>query len=185
VDAREVGLGSVRRAVAGDAAELVRLRGLMFEAMGIEAAGDVWQRSAERHLQKALIDEGVVAVVVDAPEGGLAAGGVIEFQDRIPSPANPSGRAAYVSNMCTDRRWRRRGLARAVLAELLAEAARRGVDRVELHATDEGIDLYRSVGFVVRTGGPEMRLAGKSAVRRPGDRPGRAGASVPGRSSSR
>lgn len=131
----------------------------MFEAMGIVTAGEAWRVSAEGHLQRVLAEDEVVAVVVDAPDGGLAASGVIEFQQRIPSPGTPSGQAAYVSNMSTDPRWRRRGLARAILADLLAEARRREVDRIELHATAEGIGLYRSVGFVTRTGGPEMRLA--------------------------
>jgi ribosomal protein S18 acetylase RimI-like enzyme len=147
----------------------------MFDAMGIDAAGAAWRASAERHLQKVLSGGDVMAVVVDAPGGGLAAGGVIEFQERIPSPGNPSGLFAYVSSMSTDLAWRRRGLARTVLAELLAEARRRGVDRIELHATADGMGLYRSVGFEPREGGgAEMRLA-RSAddVRNPGGRRGR------------
>ena len=47
----------------------------------------------------------------------------------------------------------------AVLAELLAEARRRDIERIELHATAEGVGLYRSVGFVPREGNPAMRLA--------------------------
>ena len=160
MDEHDVEVGAARRAVPNDAAELVRLRTLMFDAMGIDTAGEAWRVSAELHLQKVLAEGDVVAAVVDAPGGGLAAGGVIEFQERIPSPVNPSGRAAYVSNVSTDVVWRRRGFARAVLAELLSEARRRRVDRIELHATEDGIGLYRSVGFVPRTGGGgEMRLA--------------------------
>jgi GNAT superfamily N-acetyltransferase len=60
--------------------------------------------------------------------------------------------------MCTDPEWRRRGLARAVLTELLLEAERRGVRRVELHATPAGAPLYRAAGFVPRAAGDEMRL---------------------------
>jgi ribosomal protein S18 acetylase RimI-like enzyme len=164
VDEHDVEVGPARRAVPGDAAELVRLRALMFDAMGIDTAGDAWRTSAEFHLQKVLAEGDVVAAVVDAPGARLAAGGVIEFQERIPSPGNPSGRGAYVSNMSTDIPWRRRGLARAVLAELLAEAARRGVERIELHATEDGMGLYQSVGFVPRTGGgAEMRLGSRTA----------------------
>jgi GNAT superfamily N-acetyltransferase len=160
VDEHDVEVGPARRALPGDAAELVRLRALMFDAMGIDTAGEAWRASAELHLQKVLAEGDVVAAVVDAPGGRLAAGGVIEFQERIPSPGNPSGRGAYVSNMSTDVPWRRRGYARAVLAELLREARRRGVDRIELHATEDGSRLYRSAGFVPRSGGgAEMRLA--------------------------
>jgi ribosomal protein S18 acetylase RimI-like enzyme len=160
VDEHDVDVRPARRALPGDAAELVRLRALMFDAMGLDTAGEAWRASAELHLQKVLAEGEVVAAVVDAPGGGLAAAGVIEFQERIPSPGNPSGRGAYVSNMSTDVLWRRRGFARAVLAELMREARRRGVHRVELHATEDGMGLYRSVGFVPRSGGgAEMRLA--------------------------
>jgi hypothetical protein len=41
---------------------------------------------------------------------------------------------------------------------LLDEAEARGVQRVELHATAEGIGLYRAFGFAERDGGVEMRL---------------------------
>ena len=143
----------------------------MFEAMGIDTTGETWRASAERHLQEVLAGDEVVAAVVDAPGGGLAAGGVVEFLQWIPSPSSPFGRAAYISNISTDVPWRRRGLARAVLDELLVEARRRDVERVELHATAEGIGLYRSVGFVPREGNPAMRLA--NPLSPPVDRPDR------------
>ncbi len=143
----------------------------MFEAMGIDTTGETWRASAERHLQEVLAGDEVVAAVVDAPGGGLAASGVIEFLQWIPSPSSPFGRAAYISNMSTDHAWRRRGLARAILAVLLAEARRRDVERVELHATSEGIGLYQSVGFVPREGNPAMRLA--DPLSRPAGRPDR------------
>jgi Acetyltransferase (GNAT) family len=83
---------------------------------------------------------------------------VIEFEQRIPSPWNPSGAYAYISSMSTEPAWRRRGCARAILDELLHEARSRGFGRIELHATVEGAALYRSAGFRGRDGGEEMRL---------------------------
>lgn len=49
-------------------------------------------------------------------------------------------------------------MARAVLALLLDELGKRGVSRVELHATADGLDLYRTFGFGPRPGGIEMSL---------------------------
>jgi ribosomal protein S18 acetylase RimI-like enzyme len=131
----------------------------MFHSMGVTDADGRWIDAAERHLRRELAGNDVVGMVVDSPHDRLAACGLIEFQQRIPSPMNPSGTSAYISTMATDPAWRRRGLARAVLMALLAEARRRGVRRVELHATPDGAHLYRSVGFVVRAAGEEMRLA--------------------------
>jgi hypothetical protein len=45
------------------------------------------------------------------------------------------------------------------MTELLGLAAERGVDVVELHATDEGRPLYERLGFVDRPGAPALRLA--------------------------
>ena len=147
-----------RLAVPDDAPELVRLRRLMFESMLIDTSAPGWAAAAEAHLRAALAGDGVVGVVVDAEDGRLAASGVIELLTRIPSPFNPSGRVAYISTMSTDLPWRRRGLGRAVLARLLAEARVREVRRVELHATPDGAALYEPVGFTPRDAGLEMRL---------------------------
>jgi GNAT superfamily N-acetyltransferase len=147
-----------RRATSEDAAEIVRLRRLMFESMDVVDGDAGWMAAAEEHLRRALAGGDLVGAVVDAAAGVMAACGVIELQQRIPSPMNPSGASAYISTMSTDLDWRRRGLARAVLTELLLEARRRGVRRVELHATPAGAPLYRAVGFASRAGGDEMRL---------------------------
>ena len=74
-----------------------------------------------------------------------------------------------MSNIATDAAWRRSGLARAITRALLADAQERGIGRIELHATPDGIGLYRSLGFVERGGKPEMRWAGLGAAR-PGER---------------
>lgn len=146
-----------RLAVPGDAHEIVRLRQLMFHAMGVTSIDSTWLVPAEQHLTRAIASDHTVAVVVDAPRGGLAGCGVIEFQQRIPSPSNPTGRTGYVSTVSTDPDWRHRGIARAVLVRLLAEAEHRATGRVELHATPDGIDLYRTAGFVELETGREMR----------------------------
>lgn len=135
----------------------------MFEAMGLHPPGErdaEWLRSTEDHLRARLATDEMIAAVVDAPDGdaSLAASGIVELSTRIPTPLSASGSHAYISSMSTDPRWRRRGLARLVIAALLDEVTRRDVDRVELHATDDGIGLYRSVGFVERAGPVEMQL---------------------------
>lgn len=150
---------TVRWATEGDAREITRLRQLMFQSMRIPESDDPgWLAAAERHFRRALSGRDLVGAVVDADLGRLASCGVIEFQQRIPSPFNPTGTYAYISTMSTEPGWRRRGCARAVLESLLEEADRRHTGRVELHATAEGARLYRSLGFVRRDGAEEMSL---------------------------
>ena len=132
----------------------------MFEAMGLDTDDPRWEAGAAEVIRAEMATGGLTVWVVDAPDGddGLAAGGVAEFAARLPTPGAPGWRRAHLSSMSTDPRWRRRGYARAVLAALLADCRARDVDVVELHATDAGRPLYESEGFVIRTGGPEMRL---------------------------
>jgi len=149
-----------RLARPADAPEIVRLRGLMFESMGQDASDPTWRTNCRAHLAAELDAGRMMGVVVDAPEGtGLAACGVAEVSVRVPSPRLPDGSSAYVGSMSTDPRWRRQGMARAILVRLLDELSRRGVTRIELHATPDGAPLYESLGFVDRDGGREMRLA--------------------------
>ncbi|MEV0396021.1 GNAT family N-acetyltransferase [Polymorphospora rubra] len=156
----------VRRAVVDDAAELVRLRGLMLRAMGIGEPGvDDWQPVALRSLRDRLAepDGSLAAFVVDQPvdpadaPAGAATGavgpprlaacvvGVVER--RLGTPDNPSGEIGYVFNVSTDPGYRRRGYSRALMAALLGWYRERGIVVVDLVATADGEPLYRSVGF--------------------------------------
>jgi ribosomal protein S18 acetylase RimI-like enzyme len=132
----------------------------MFESMGLDVGATGWQPACIAFFERHLASTDVIGVVVDAPDGnGLAASGVIEFTQSIPSPRVPSGRQSYISTISTDPRWRRRGFAAAVMTELLEQATARAVDIVDLHATEEGRPLYERLGFVDRPGAPALRLA--------------------------
>ena len=155
-----------RLATTDDAAELTRLRARLFEEMAPAAVGGGWEAACAAHLRRGLADGSVLGGVVEGPQpGALVAGGLVDLRAVTPGPGNPAGLEAYVYSMYTERGWRRRGLARAVLERLLAEVRRRGVAVVELHATADGEPLYRSAGFGPRPGGRAMRLApGRAAA---------------------
>jgi GNAT superfamily N-acetyltransferase len=139
----------IRRGRPDDAPELVRLRQVMFDAMGVPAGGAEWKASCEEQLRAGLVDGTFAAFVADAPSaaGGLAACGVATVAQRLVGPANRSGRYGYVQSMVTDQRFRRQGLARAIFVALMSWFDEQGVDAVDLHATPEGEPLYRSFGF--------------------------------------
>jgi GNAT superfamily N-acetyltransferase len=138
----------VRRAVPGDAAEIARLGVLMFEALGV-APDDDFRRRAADAVAARLADGSVVAYVVDDPAGGagLAANAAAVITTRLPHPRNPSGRTAYVQYVCTDPAQRGRGLARAVMEAIVDWCRDNDVLLVELHASPDGLPLYRSMGF--------------------------------------
>jgi GNAT superfamily N-acetyltransferase len=136
----------LRRATPSDAAELVRLRRVMYDAMGVDHSSPEWAASAEAVLRESLAAGRMAAFVVE--EGGRpVACGVGMVEQRLPGPRNPSGLHGYVQSMATEPEARRRGHARAVFGALMEWFAEQGVTSVDLHATELGAPLYRSFGF--------------------------------------
>lgn len=65
-------------------------------------------------------------------------------------PANPSfinGKTGTVLNVYTKPHFRRKGVAGTIMKFLITDAEKMGLDFVELKATNDGYNLYRSVGF--------------------------------------
>lgn len=139
-------MSRVREAAADDVAELVRLRAMLFEAIGV-AGENGWRESLAAVLARQLTVDGTRILVVDG-DGGLAACGVGAVEQRLPSPRAHNGRVGQVYGVVTDPAYRRRGYSRAIMEGLLAWFRERGVSRVDLHASRDGEPLYRSLGFV-------------------------------------
>lgn len=136
----------LRRATPDDAEELVRLRRVMFDAMGVDHADPAWAESCARVLRAGLAGDGMAAYVVEE-DGHVVAGGVGMVSQRLPGPGRTSGRHGHVQSMATDPDHRGRGHARAVFAALVDWFADVGADTVDLHASPYGEPLYRTFGF--------------------------------------
>jgi ribosomal protein S18 acetylase RimI-like enzyme len=140
----------------------------MFRSLGVDPGDDHWERfrAAAAQSMRDRRDDDVVVFVVDHPDDSdrLVACGAAVVMTRLPTVGQPDGRIGYIQWMSTDPGYRRRGMARNVLTELLAWLEARGVDNVELHASPDGAPLYRSQGFWSGTGGEALR-------RRPWDPP--------------
>lgn len=147
----------VRRARPDDVPALVRLRALMFEAMGVPADDQAWQESAGRWFHERLdhTDHRVV-VVEDAATEVVIACAMGAIRDAAPSPTVPDGRDVLISNVCTDPGFRGRGHARAAFTAVLDWARDTGIERAELLATDQGRAMYARAGFTT-SAHPVMR----------------------------
>lgn len=71
------------------------------------------------------------------------------------SPGSTLAKRAWVLNMYVVPAARRRGIARALMNEVLGYCREQGFRSVNLHASDAGRPLYESLGFVPTN---EMRL---------------------------
>lgn len=139
----------VRRAGPEDAESLVRLRGLMLAAMGNDLDGP-WRTAAVEWFAGQLASpDTFAAYVVDDPDAGVVAGAAGNVYVHPPGPRDLTTVRGHLYNVSTEPAFRRRGLARACVVALMDwfqdEAT---VGQVELHATDDGIGLYRDLGFI-------------------------------------
>ena len=137
----------MRAATLDDTPEVIRLAGLMYAAMGMDASGHAWREAAGQALATRLGRDAAVFVADSPATGRPAAAGAGTIARRLPGPANPGARVGYIQWVSTDPRWRRHGLARRITTALLEWFAGRDVRSVELHATGNAESLYRSLGF--------------------------------------
>jgi hypothetical protein len=89
---------AVRAATLDDTPEVIRLAGLMYAAMGMDASGHAWREAAGQALATRLGRDTAV-FVADSPAaaGRLAAAGAGTIARRLPAPANP-GPGSVTSN---------------------------------------------------------------------------------------
>ena len=159
----------IRQATVADVVIIARHRAAMFLAMG-SATSDVVDRLAaetEVYLQAAMPRQdylGWVACVAEAPERVVAGAGVqvrrvLPFPRRLPDGRTDiaHGGQAIVLNVYTEPSFRRRGLARQLMAEVLRWARSVRLESLVLHAAPDGRALYEELGFVATN---EMRFMG-------------------------
>jgi GNAT superfamily N-acetyltransferase len=156
----------VRRATAHDADIIAWHRARMFQDMG-DVSGDAFEilRAKARTRLEQWIHNGNyigwLATPPDKPEI-IVAGAGVQLQPILPRPVNVStigeGRQGTIVNVFTETQWRRRGIAGLLVKEIITWSRNEQLDRLILHASEEGSSIYERLGFVASN---EMRLAGE------------------------
>lgn len=92
----------------------------------------------------------------------IVAGAGVQLRPVLPHPVRRCGRVvltggvqALVLNVFTARAWRRRGVARLLMDEVLAWTQSNNIETLVLHASEDGRQLYEELGFQPTN---EMRL---------------------------
>lgn len=153
----------IRRASAADIPALVRHRVSMYRDMGdvLPAEEAILHHASAAYFESALASGEYLAwlaVTPGASEEVVAGAGLI-VRPMIPRPGKSGGietREAQVVNVYTEVAWRRKGIAALVMQQLLDYTRAERINRVSLHASDDGRPLYELLGFAPTN---EMRLA--------------------------
>jgi GNAT superfamily N-acetyltransferase len=167
-------LFSIRRARVEDAPVIAWHRARMFQDMGTlpPAAFDDFVTESRLWTERAL-ERGEYFGWLGTPKsdpGAVVGGAGVQMRQVPPHPFQrpreigfAKGKHAIVLNVFTESAWRRRGLARLLMEELLRWARTEQLDRLVLHATNDGRPLYEQLGFEVTN---EMRIEVGQEIKR-------------------
>jgi GNAT superfamily N-acetyltransferase len=162
---------TLRLATPADARLLAEHRVAMFRDMGsIHASQEAALLEASSAYFAAALASGEYVGWVAHPTGepGTAIGGAgVQIRTLLPRPDACGqglliGREGLVLNVYVEKAWRRRGVAREMMDEVLRWAGTAGIVRLVLHASAEGRALYETMGFVPTN---EMRYTGALPLR--------------------
>lgn len=96
----------------------------------------------ERHL-----GDDLTAYVMRDDDDGIVSVALMLVSEKPANPRFVHGHIGTVFNVYTCPEHRRKGFARQVMCSLVEDARAKGLDLVELNATNDGYPLYRSIGF--------------------------------------
>jgi GNAT superfamily N-acetyltransferase len=159
----------VRLATPADADTIAWHRARMFRDMGDVPPElfDEFRAKAKAAIEK-MLTRGDYVGWLASPDGAsdnIIGGAGLQLQRALPRPLTSvdgtkvsDGRLGVIINVFTEPAWRRRGVAEMLLRRIIEWARAEHVDRIILHASDEGRSLYERLGFVVSN---EMRLVGE------------------------
>lgn len=146
----QIGCYRYKKATIDDTDELVRTRIMVLRAAN-QLSDDTDMSQVEKesyqYYMRALSSGEHVAYLVYDNERVIGAGGV-SFYQVMPTYHNPSGKKAYIMNMYTAPKYRRKGIASKTLDLLVKSAREKGIEHISLEATEMGRPLYEAYGFV-------------------------------------
>lgn len=138
-----------RSATLEDSNLITRHRKAMFADAGsaTEPVLDEMSRNFEPWVRRMLESGKYAGWIISDGDRAIASAGFLVL-DWAPHYLDPTGeQRGYVLNVWVEPKYRRRGLARMLMDECLAEARRRAIRVVALHASRKGEPLYEKLGY--------------------------------------
>ena len=140
---------TTRKATIEDSNLITRHRTAMFTDMQVAAAPvlDEMARNFEPWVRRMISEDKYAGFITSDGERAIASAGLL-ILDWAPHPFDPTcGHRGYILNVFVEPEFRRHGIAKALTLECMAEAKRRGIGVVALHASEKGQPVYEKLGF--------------------------------------
>jgi len=138
-----------RKMKVTDLEAFLDLRIAQLKEEGAKSSADI-RPALKEYCIRHMADDTYVAYL--AMDGDSIVGtGAMSIIERPPHFACPNGKVGILSSMYTIKPYRRRGIAKAILALVVEEARAHGCSEVQITATDMGMLLYADFGFVQNT----------------------------------
>lgn len=125
----------------------------------LDAALEATLRDSNRsHFQRGF-ENGTVHVLLARVDGELAGCVMLQEQTMIPNRPCPTGRTGMVLNLHVFDEFRRQGVGNELMRAIEAIGRDKGLDRLDLKASEMGEPVYRRLGWEDATGGKAMELS--------------------------
>lgn len=140
-----------RKATLKDVETLAKLRvAFINEVFNIEENKDSDQLRKElaKYFTATISDQSVIAWIAEY-ENRIVSTSTIVIWHAPPTYTGlgKEGRRGYILNMYTAKEFRKKGIASVLLDKLIAEAKALDLEYVHLHASEDGIGIYKKLGF--------------------------------------
>ena len=140
-----------RRATVNDVQTLIDYRVRFLNELYGHAENEETQivrKSLRRYLSEAIPSGSFIAWLAERDGKTVGTGGMVVWQMPGRYEGLETGRLGYILNMYTIPEARGRGVCTRLLEELIKEAESLGLRYLHLHASKDGVNIYKKAGFV-------------------------------------
>jgi GNAT superfamily N-acetyltransferase len=140
-----------RRATVNDVQTLIDYRVRFLNELYGHAENEETQivrKSLRRYFSEAIPSGSFIAWLAERDGKVVGTGGMVVWQMPGRYEGLETGRLGYILNMYTIPEARGRGVCTRLLEELIKEAESLGLRYLHLHASKDGVNIYRKAGFV-------------------------------------
>lgn len=115
--------------------------------------------AARTFYEKHIADGSHIAIIAEA-DGSDAGFGAISIIEELPTPYNPTGKVACLTDIYVREEYRRRGIAHTIVSWLVDKATQLGCGSIYLTSTPAARPLFPEIGFKSLGSTMQLKLKG-------------------------